>query len=85
MREAGVVGATRRMNASGPAAMRASSAGSAPTGRSVTSTPCAPALAARSSATAPAESNGLRYVKSTTGTVSFARRMRSSVPSNVTP
>jgi len=60
-RPSGVVGAMRRISANPPAAARRSSAGSAPAGRSVRSSPDAPAAcAAATKRSTPKASTGFR-------------------------
>src|SRR5882672_3236049 len=81
-----VVGATSRISASGLACTIASRSGSAPAGKSVRTRPDAPAAAAsRTKRSSPKAMSGFRYVMTTTGISSAARRIWSSTRGTVIP
>src|SRR3989441_534900 len=81
-----VVGAIRRISASGLALTMASRSGSAPAGKSVSRRPDTPAAAAsRTKRSSPKAMSGFKYVMTTTGISSAARRIRSSTPGTVMP
>src|SRR6266480_2763130 len=81
-----VVGASSRINASGLACTIASSSGSAPAGKSVSTSPDTPAAAAsRTKRSSPKAMSGFKYVITTTGISSAARRIWSSTRGTVMP
>src|SRR5882762_9532424 len=81
-----VVGATSRISASGLACTIASRSGSAPAGKSVSSSPDTPAAAAsRTKRSSPKAMSGFKYVMTTTGISSAARRIWSSTRGTVIP
>src|SRR5437667_350292 len=81
-----VVGASSRINASGLACTIASSSGSVPAGKSVSRSPDTPAAAAsRTKRSSPKAMSGFKYVITTTGISSAARRIWSSTRGTVMP
>src|SRR5438552_4229905 len=85
-RAAGVVGATSRISARPPPAARRSRSGSAPAGRSVSSSPDTPAACASSAKrSTPYAITGFTYVMITTGIASRASRTSVSTPATVIP
>src|SRR6266550_3050316 len=85
-RASGVVGATSRISARPPPAARRSRSGSAPAGRSVSSSPDTPAACASSAKrSTPYAITGFTYVMITTGIASRASRTSVSTPATVIP